>query len=454
VSTAWQIAGAEYASGREIEGYASLTSVNRGDSIKLFVNVASPGNDPTYQVSIYRIGWYNGAGGRRVYGPVTRTSRTQAGCPPDSNRLVECDWTDPLVVTAANSDSSDWTSGFYLAKLTTSRGKSSYIVFVVRDDGRSADLMFQASVTTWAAYNAWGGYSLYVGPSGTVSDAAAKVSLNKPFSNASNSSLRPFKGSGEFLEWELPTVRFLEREGYDVLYATNIDTARNPQRLRAVKGFLSVGHDEYWTVEMRNAIENARNAGVHLGFIGANAGYWQARLEPSRTGDADRRVVSYKDTNAALDPYRNTSLATVRWRNAVIGRPEGALIGVQYQYNTVDLDMVISDCSSWVCTGSGLSAGSHLGGLLGYELDSVDSSSPSNIVVIARSPYSNGSTTAYANMTYYTHSSGAVVFATGSMQWTWGLDSNSGLEALNNRPNRVNAGAQQIMRNVLNRFVR
>ena len=50
---------------REIEGYASLTSVNVGGSISFFVSTS----DSTYTMDFYRIGWYGGAGGREVFGP-------------------------------------------------------------------------------------------------------------------------------------------------------------------------------------------------------------------------------------------------------------------------------------------------------------------------------------------------------------------------------------------------
>ena len=52
-------------------------------------------------------------------------------------------------------------------------------------------------------------------------------------------------------------------------------------------------------------------------------------------------------------------------------------------------------------------------------------------------------------MTIYQDPSGGNVFATGSMQWAWGLDD---LFAGWSHPNLVNSKAQQIMRNVLARF--
>ncbi len=97
-------------------------------------------------------------------------------------------------------------------------------------------------------------------------------------------------------------VLFLEKEGYDVSYTTDVDTHERGNLLSLHKGFLDAGHDEYWTWQMRDNIEAARDNGVNLAFLGANAGYWQIRLDPSSiTGDPDRTIICYK--NKSSDPF-------------------------------------------------------------------------------------------------------------------------------------------------------
>jgi hypothetical protein len=446
VTSAWTITTSDYAFNGEIEGYASATSVGRGGQIQLLVNVKDPALDPTYTVNIYRIGWYGGKGARQATPTIAKTSMTQSACPmvDTSTRTIECNWQTSIDLSVPSSaDPTVWMSGVYLAKLTTARGKSSYINFVVRDDARRGDLLFQTSVTTYAAYNTWGGYSMYVSPPGSGQDPAHKVSFNRPYANASRVH---GMGAGDFLFWELHALRFVEREGYDVLYTTDIDTHTKPNRLRDFSGFLSVGHDEYWTRSIYDAVEGARNAGVHLAFLGANMGYWSVRLEPSSTGTPLRSMVSYKYW-PQRDPLGSTQQATVQWRNAPLNRPEAALIGVQYDFDPVEGDMVIDNCK-WICHGTGLKQGDRLTGLLGYEVDTLAPSSPHDIVSLARSPYQANGQTRYSSMTYYRHSpSGARVFATGSMYWNWGLD------AYAPYPERANPAAQQMMRNVLDRFV-
>src|SRR5262249_25191341 len=175
------------------------------------------------------------------------------------------------------------------ALLTNAQKFQNYIIFVVRDDQRVADLLYQQSVTTYQANNNYPndnttGKSLYEFNSfgaNTVTGGpqAVKVSFDRPSIN---------DGAGEFFMCEVYFVRWIERMGYDVAYATDIDTHANGARLRNYKGFLSVGHDEYWSQAMYDAAEAARDAGVNLAFFGANALYWQVRFEPSSRGVPNR----------------------------------------------------------------------------------------------------------------------------------------------------------------------
>ncbi|MGB8338091.1 MAG: N,N-dimethylformamidase beta subunit family domain-containing protein, partial [Burkholderiales bacterium] len=216
VTSSWGITN--QASNHEIEGYASAASVARGRSINFYVNTNDPINNPTYTLDVFRLGWYKDAGGRRMLLPVVGVGLPTAPQPPcpvvdAATSLQECNWNVSYTLPVPNNvaDPTDWASGYYLARLTGSSGKQANIRFVVRDDNRTADLMMQASVTTQQAYNNWGGKSLYDFNS-TNSQPATKVSFNRPF-------------IGSFPDqYETRMLRFLEKEGYDVVYSTNLDT--------------------------------------------------------------------------------------------------------------------------------------------------------------------------------------------------------------------------------------
>ena len=445
-SPAWEIVIPALA--REIEGYASRTSVNRGETIDLLVSSV----EPAYSIEVFRMGWYGGAGARQVAGPISRTGIRQATPPPDPGTgLVACRWRDPYRL-ATRDGGGPWPSGVYLARLTARpSGRQAYIVFVVRDDDRPSDLVFQSSVTTFAAYNNWGGKSLYAFNS--VGGPARKVSFDRPYAMAPY-GIR-LDGAGEFLRrWEYNALRWLEREGYDVTYITDVDTHERAHTLLGHRVFLSVGHDEYWSWAMRDHVETARDQGVNLAFLGANASFWQIRFEPGVDGAPNRTIVGYKDAAGLDDPYAtddeptNDHLVTGRWRDPPVSRPEASMIGVMYIADPVDADIVVADASHWAFAGTGLANGDVMPGLLGYEVDAVPTDARRDLVRLAHSPFivGNPPRTLHSEMTIYTAAGGALVFATGSMQWNWGLD---GYNAPGFHPLRVNAAAQQVTHNVL-----
>ncbi len=454
---------------QEIEGYASLTSVDRGGEIKLFVNTVSP----SYAIEIFRMGWYGGTGGRKMMEAIDRPGIRQpipalrTDLDSDLSDLVslfdlddpiECDWQDPYVLQIPD----DWTSGFYLAKLTANSGKQSYIIFVVKEQ-RPSDFLFQSSVTTYQAYNNWGSKSLYDWNS--QGRQVSKVSFNRPYAVSPNPSAAYGVGAGEFLTniqppsrtssagWEYSMVRWLEKEGYDVTYVTDIDTHADSRLLFSHRVFLTVGHDEYWSWSMRQNVEAARDRGISLGFFSANTCYWQIRFEDSQaTGAINRTIVTYKE-RSDLDPFMQDTMTdndrqiTTRWRQSPVSLPEAALIGVMYQTDPVMADLTLASTSpDWVLANTGLKPGDTLPGLLGYEVDRMTNASPSGTVAIAHSPYIFHGKTRYADTTVYEAKSGAIVFATGSIQWSWGLDDYNVPQL---RPSYRSKPTQQMTRNIL-----
>ena len=131
----------------QIKGYASAVSVNKGQNITFYVSV-NPAQ--SYNLDIYRIGYYQGLGGRLVQhiGPLNGVR--QATCPIDPTMgTIECRWTPSYTLTVPTS----WTSGIYVGTLTNAQGFKNYMMFVVRDDSRVAALVYNQPVTTYQANN-------------------------------------------------------------------------------------------------------------------------------------------------------------------------------------------------------------------------------------------------------------------------------------------------------------
>ncbi|MHC4718125.1 MAG: N,N-dimethylformamidase beta subunit family domain-containing protein, partial [Planctomycetota bacterium] len=231
-----------------IEGYGSRISVRAGEQIEFFVST-----DPVseFSIHIYRLGYYNGDGGRfmTTLGPFEGKAQPVPARDGKRHRLRECRWEACTKLTVP----ADWVSGVYVGRLKAKlKAAESYVIFIVRDD-RKADFMFQCSTNTWVIYNRWphrdSGYEDEEKP--WPDGRTAYTSYDRPFGKNYMWATEPLTtGTGEFLCWEFPLAYWMEKEGYDVTYVTNVDTHADIPGLRRVKGFLSVGHDEYYTRRM------------------------------------------------------------------------------------------------------------------------------------------------------------------------------------------------------------
>src|SRR5437762_7849376 len=203
---------------------------------------------------------------------------------------------------------------------------------------------------------------------------------------------------------------------------------------------------------MYDGVQQARDAGVHLGFFGANAVFWQVRFEASPlTGAANRVLVGYKDRT--IDPVQGPT-TTVQWRDSFLNRTEQQLMGVQFSGQIADgtpnVPYVVANSSSWVYAGTGLADGDSIPGIVGYETDSSMSSFPlptsvaGTYQVLSQSPFTDADgTTKIANSSIYQAPSGAWVFGAGTTSWSWGLD----------LAGTVDPRIQRITANLLNQFL-
>ena len=386
----------------DIEGYLNVTSAQRGESVDLFATTVAP----TFTVEAYRMGWYQGLGARLVWTspPVQGTVQANATLISATNSY-EARWQKSTSIAIDAS----WPVGSYLLKLVASTGQQRWVPLTVRDDASTAAYVIVNAVSSWQAYNRWGGCSLYDCSAGGSGERSKMVSF-EPYDKVSD-------GSGDFIGNELPLIMRAEERGLDVTYITSVDLHQRAGLLTQHKALVSLGHDEYWSKAMFDGTEGARNAGVNLAFLGANAVYRQVRFEPSAVG-ADRHMVNYRST---ADPIRSTDPAqtTVSFREAPLNRPEAQLIGEQYQCNPVRADLIVSEASSWIWAGVGVADGDHLEIVVGSEYDQYihGQGGPDNVEIVAHSPVTCHGRAGFSDVTYYTAPSGAGVFATGTNYW-------------------------------------
>ncbi len=432
-----------------IEGYASKTSVRPGETITLHcsANPSSP-----VQIEIYRLGYYQGAGGRLVMKLAAVEGATQPDPPIGPKRLRECAWTPCAAITVP----ADWVSGVYLAKLTSERtGLQSYIVFVVRDD-RPCDFLFQVSDTTWNAYNRWpsqfalyddGKKEWYWGPN-------VRTSFDRPYGKYCQVVDAPLSvGSGEFLLWEFPLAYWMERHGYDVSYISNIDTHADPANLRRAKGWLSVGHDEYWSLEMFATMRAMVAEGLNLAFLSGNSICGVIDIQPSSDGRPNRII----ERVGRFGSPRKEEVETDFPEEALFtknGPNESLLMGAQSTFPvTGGGDWVCRKPDHWLFAGTGMHEGDGIPGLVGWEWHGAPASIPGLEVVASgttKSPRGEGKFTA----TIYPGPKGNFVFNASTIWWSDGLAEPPGYvrPAVYTRPQGPDQRVERITQNLLDRM--
>jgi hypothetical protein len=380
-----------------VQGYANRQSVNTGETIGFSVSSTVA----TYDLVVYRIGWYGGAGAAEI----TRRSALPGTKHPtpaaDAYGTIACNW--PV---AASFSTSGWVSGYYLAAFVGSGANSvvGYAPFVVRNDSSTSGLLVQIPFNTYQAYNAFGGKSLY--DDNSVGGRSRKVSFDRPYSYG--------QGAMYLFGGDYQMIRFLEKNGFDVSYAASFDQHANAGLMANHRAFLTAFHDEYWTYEMRQNLVNNIAAGKSALFFSANNLFWQVRYEASALGVPGRVMVGYK---ALDDPY-NVNGSPLQNRTSYLFRlppinlPEEQILGERYEdYFATggSADWVVTNGNHWAYANTGLVNGSHVPGLVGYEWDRAYAP-PADATVLSASPVSERGISFLQNSVLRETASGAIVF--------------------------------------------
>lgn len=430
------------ATGRAAEVYASATDALPGDSVALHVSTAEGAR---YRVLVYRLGWYGGTGARQVAClPSCDGGQVGVQQPLSTAADLHAGW--PVTDTLAVDPS--WVSGYYMIRVLLldgpQAGRSATTYLVVESPKPSARMLIQVPVNTWQAYNPWGGRSTYDLPG--LGRRASRVSFDRPYAWDGPGGQGP-------LGWEIPFVRFVERSGYDVSYQSDAYTDTHPASLLAHRLVAVAGHSEYWTKTMRDAFETARARGVNLAFMGANDAYWQVRYEDGR-----RTIVAYK---SMYDPNPVVAEKTAMFRE--IGRLECGLIGIQHQaasplyWKPGDYTLAPGVLVDPWLRDTGFLAGAVVRGVVSVESDTIPgnqsaASSCGHALTVFFHRENGGDKDGNADATRYVAPSGAMVFASGSHQFSWGLDDFAGVPG--ETRGFVDPRLQRFMRNALDAMTR
>jgi hypothetical protein len=458
-----------------IRGYPDRPGLRAGEKLRLHVSTDNP-------QSRFRVDFYRQGDGLVKMGSLG----AQTGHDFAQLRHYE-DWGWPGYDFQIPND---WPSGAYIANFietdqqgepigsseeVSADGRDAKALFVVKSNspGQNAQILYKLSLTTYHAYNYSGGGNLYVGE--WFTDPVTKKRVNKvsthrpgggtggaiPHFVASNNlpnSFDPYdEGSPRqtFAHWDVPFIAWLEKNHYQVDYCTDLDLHEEGDLLTPYRLLLSVGHDEYWSEQMRTHVEAFIRQGGNVAFFSGNTCWWH---------------IEFCDfTRCADDKLHPT--AFIRDFKTWKKNPENSLTGVSYRnaggWWTGERDPVgytVQNADHWVYEGTGLRTGDVFGAdehLIGYECDGAvftrdnygfpvptgADGTPSDFIILGigeladhgwqfearenqhQEPHA-------ATMGLYTR--GGIVFTTATIDWTRVLTSNTHVD--------------RITRNVLNRL--
>ncbi len=392
-----------------IRGYASATSVNRGAGLDFMVSVSPP---RPFTVEVFRVG----AEDVRVLKTEPLEGKTQQPSTLDlATRTITCSWPPAWHLDVP----ADWRSGIHVAKLRTEDGFQTCVPFVVRDDANAHDILVGVPFPTYQAYNEYPkdkktGASLYYawedGRIYTEGKAATKVSFDRPYHVTGLPA--NFDLDTAFAKW---IEIWAEAHGKSVGYADSADLHDGTVDPTRHKALIFPGHDEYWSAQMRDALDKAIANGTSVAFLAANNVYWRIRLE-----DGGRTVVCYKNRP---DPGASSaSERTTQWRQ--IGRPEQAVLGAQYVSTLKGTaPLVVDNAGHWFWEGSGVRDGERIPELLWGECDQAQPwvQSPDAVEILAASPYTGQGRPRIQHTVLHRTPAGGWVFDGGTFHWAKGL---------------------------------
>jgi hypothetical protein len=431
-----------------IQGYPWPPSVAPGRTLQLHVSTDAP----RFRVELYRqhdalramgsSGWFTG---RRA-----------------ASKDAATDWAWPAVSIPIPGD---WPSGVYLAVLrpdegdapvaaleVTSTEGSDRALFVVvpADPGRRARILYKVPLMTYHAYNHAGGGNLYRDTIPAASSPGCKVTMKRPGGGITVGACGdpvpdahdPSSPRQVFAHWDAPFLQWLARTGIAVDCCTDLDVHVDPGLLAPYRLILSVGHDEYWTPQMRDHLAAFVDGGGNLALFSGNVCWWRITL-----ADGDTAIVCDKQ------------LPDQWWRRD----PENALTGVSYRGGggwwtgaREALGYTITASRSWLFAGTGLGDGDVLGAgahLVGYECDGADvdhravptcrDGSPRNFAVVGIAALSDGweeRMTERPAATMGLHNRNGTVFTAATTDWA--------------RVLAIDPQVEQVTRNVIDRLSR
>ena len=332
---------------------------------------------------------------------------------PEDCSVPGCDWPVAYSFTIP----ADWAPGGYLIALRARRGddeiEEHHLILVRSSPQDAPPYVLVCATGTWLAYNCWGGSNHYEGITGLDQNSFSPVvSTQRPWTRGfcklpqgapRTLTETPPKPSEmvryPYMEWayaygyskkyasagwasyERHFARWAEAEGYPLDIIALHDLHRDPEILNRYACAVFVGHDEYWSADMRDAVDTYVDGGGHVARFAGNF-LWQTRVE-----DGGHTQVCYKYTsdNDPLQQGGKTHLVSGAWELPPVNRPGALTFGVN-AFSGIYAGLgncvgggpggfTVYRPDHWAFAGAHLGYGDVLGAgsrIFGYEVDGLD----------------------------------------------------------------------------------
>lgn len=443
-STGWRDAEAVTSTSAQV--WLDHDSVGCGGTVG--VHVASSGE---VTISVWRLGWYGGAGGRKMAGYTAMPSilippgwpwpqvaasggGTPAALPPQTSAptsLASADGAPPpadTLPTYASASAANWptalsiditpdfTPGVYVVLAQGPDGKATAAPLVVRDDAGPHALTVIEPTLTWQAYNKWGGANLYQYPAadGTVSgDAQADVvTLDRPFVSLT--------AGNQLFQQDLGLIQLGERDALDVDYIADEDLESPTVPMMQTHALVMSRHDEYWSAGMRAIANKMVLDGVNLLDLGGNNMYHAGRFL-----DPGRRWYQVRKRHNTLHAHDAAADISYRFVDSPQDDPQARLLGENFNCISAWLPYRVTDPHFWAWSSEHVRAGQSFSNLVGSESDGPSAGYPAGTVFPSLSPIwcSNAHRDALAGTSYrVVGAARAGVVDMGSLNWLCNLE--------------------------------
>lgn len=315
-------------------------------------------------------------------------------------------------------------SGYYTIRLYNDQGEW-HVPFVVKDKTLKK-VVVMSSTNTWQAYNTWGGASFYKNAyqNEQIRDRSTIVSFDRP-----NNIYTGIRYEGHLFDAELSLYHWLIQENYPFTVIDEHSFERMDVAELQGKTLLLNTHSEYWTAKMYDQLENFIQNGNHLMCLSGNSIYRKI----TRKGNA---IECWQ--MGGIHEHDNSTGG--EWGKD-LGRPEGTILGVEYDANGYGTYMpyMVWNPDHWIFTNTNATKGQVFGKSLngvwasGHETDKISENSPENVQLLAiglnreqmehiggdpsqLNPLNGG-----GQMVYFENKYGGKVFSGGSITYCGGL---------------------------------